>query len=54
MIELSGIAVGDRLRLVGDVTAEVVEIVSDEWARVRIIESGAEELGHATDIVEAI
>ncbi len=59
MIELSGVAVGSRLRLVGGVTAEVVEVVNDEWAKVRLIEvpdgaAGAEELCHATDIVEVI
>jgi hypothetical protein len=59
MIELSAIAVGNRLRLVGGVTAEVVEIVNDEWAKVRLIdtpdaEPGAEELCHATDIMEVV
>ena len=59
MIELNGVAVGSRLRLVGGVTAEVVEVVNDEWAKVRLIdapdgETGAEELCHATDIVEVI
>ena len=38
MIELSGVAVGNRLRLVGGVTAEVLEIVNDEWAKVRLID----------------
>ena len=57
MIELSGLAVGNKVRLVGGVTAEVLEIVNDEWAKVRLIEvpdgdPGAEELCHATDIVE--
>ncbi len=59
MIELSGVAVGNKVRLVGGVTAEVVEIVNDEWAKVRLIElpggdPGAEELCHATDIIELI
>ena len=59
MIELSGVAVGNRLRLVGGITAEVLEIVNDEWAKVRLIdapdgEAGGEELCHATDIVEVI
>jgi hypothetical protein len=59
MIELSGVAVGNRLRLVGGVIAEVLEIVNDEWAKVRVIEGangqdGAEELCHATDIVEVV
>jgi hypothetical protein len=59
MIELSGVAPGNKLRLVGGITAEVLEIVNDEWAKVRLIEvpngdPGAEELCHATDIVEVI
>ena len=59
MIELSGVAVGNRLRLVGGITAEVLEIVNDEWAKVRLIEVpagevGAEELCHATDIIEVV
>jgi hypothetical protein len=59
MIELSAVAVGNRLRLVGGITAEVLEIVNDEWAKVRLIEvpggdSGVEELCHATDIIEVI
>ena len=59
MIELSTVAVGHRLRLVGGVTAEVVEIVNDEWAKVRLVETpdgtpGAEELCHATDIIEIV
>jgi hypothetical protein len=59
MIELSSVAVGNRVRLVGGVTAEVLEIVNDEWAKVRLIElpdgpPGGEELCHATDIIEII
>ena len=61
MIEITTIAVGNRLRLVGGITAEVLEIVNDEWAKVRLIEvpdrsgdAGTEELCHATDIVEII
>ena len=61
MIELSGVTVGNKLRLVGGITAEVLEIVNDEWAKVRLIEvpdragdAGAEELCHATDIIEVI
>ena len=38
MIELSGVAPGNKLRLVGGITAEVLEIVNDEWAQVRLIE----------------
>ena len=57
MIELSGVAPGNKVRLVGGVTAEVLEIVNDEWAKVRLIEvpngeAGGEELCHATDIIE--
>ena len=59
MIELSAVSVGNRLRLVGGITAEVLEIVNDEWAKVRLIEvpngePGVEELCHATDIVEVV
>ena len=61
MIELSAVAVGNKLRLVGGITAEVLEIVNDEWAKVRLIEvpdrtgdAGTEELCHATDIVEVV
>lgn len=59
MIELSTVAAGNRLRLVGGVTAEVLEIVNDEWAKIRLIEGpdaepGAEELCHATDIIEVV
>ena len=38
MIELTGVAVGNKLRLVGGITAEVLEIVNDEWAKVRLVE----------------
>jgi len=59
VIELSAVAVGNRLHLVGGITAEVLEIVNDEWAKVRLIEvpggdPGAEELCHATDIIEVV
>jgi hypothetical protein len=59
VIELSTLSVGNRLRLVGGITAEVLEIVNDEWAKVRVIEvpagdPGAEELCHATDIIEVV
>ena len=59
MIELTGVAPGSKLRIVGNITAEVLEIVNDEWARVRLTEVpqggpaiGTEELCHATDIIE--
>ena len=59
MIELSTVAAGNKLRLVGNITAEVLELVNDEWAKVRLIEvptgePGAEELCHATDVIEVI
>jgi hypothetical protein len=61
MIELSGIERGSRLRIVGGITAEVVEIVNDEWARVRLVDvpeggpsAGTEELCHATDIIDVV
>jgi hypothetical protein len=59
VIELSSVAVGDKLRLVGGITAVVLEIVNDEWAKVRLIEvpngePGAEELCHATDVIEVV
>jgi hypothetical protein len=59
MIELSSVAVGDKLRLIGGITAEVLELVNDEWARVRLVEMpdgspGHEELCHATDVIEVI
>jgi len=59
MIELSGVAIGNRLRLVGGVTALVLEIVNEEWAKVRLIEvpdgePGTEELCHATDVIEIV
>ena len=59
MIELSAVSVGNRLRLVGGITAEVLEIVNDEWVQVRLVDVpeggppiGTEELCHATDIIE--
>lgn len=59
MIELSSVAVGSKLRLVGGITAEVLELVNDEWAKVRVVEvpngePGSEELCHATDVLEVI
>jgi hypothetical protein len=61
MIELIGIEPGAKLRIVGGITAEVVEAVNDEWVRVRLVEVpegratvGTEELCHATDVIEVI
>jgi hypothetical protein len=61
MIELIGVPVGARLRVVGGITAEVLECVNDEWVRVRLVEApdgrgvvGSEELCHATDVQEIL
>jgi hypothetical protein len=61
MIELTGVTPGSRLRIVGGITAEVLELVNDEWARVRLVEVpdggpavGTEELCHATDVLEVV
>jgi hypothetical protein len=49
-------AVGAKLRIAGGLDAEVVENMGDgEWLRVRILsgpDAGAEELCHATDVLE--
>jgi hypothetical protein len=61
MIELIGVPVGARLRVVGGITAEVLECINDEWVRVRLVEApggrgaiGSEELCHATDVQEIL
>jgi hypothetical protein len=61
MIELIGIEPGTRLRVIGGITAEVLEAINDEWVRVRLVEVpdgrgtlGAEELCHATDVIEVM
>jgi hypothetical protein len=61
MIDLTGVQRGVKLRIVGGITAEVLESVNDEWARVRLIEVpegkgtvGTEELCHATDVIEVV
>lgn len=61
MIELIGIKPGTKLRVVGGVTAEVLEAIDDEWVRVRLVDVpegrgtvGAEELCHATDVTEIV
>lgn len=61
MIELIGIEPGARLRVIGGITAEVIEAINDEWVRVRLVEVpegrgtvGAEELCHATDVIEVM
>ncbi len=61
MIELIGIEPGARLHVIGGIPAEVIEAVNDEWVRVRLVEVpegrgtvGAEELCHATDVIEVL
>lgn len=61
MIELTGVQRGARLRVVGGLTAEVLESLNDEWVRVRLVEApegkgvvGSEELCHATDVIEVV
>ena len=56
MIVVSDVAVGARLVIAGGLFAEVIENMGDgKWLRVRIMsgaDSGAEELCHATDVLE--
>jgi len=61
MIELIAVKVGAKLSLIGDITAEVIEKIDDEWVKVRLIDvpegkgnSGDEELCHATDVREIL
>jgi len=61
MIELIGVQRGAKLRIVGGITAEVLESLNDEWVRVRLVEVpdgkgtvGSEELCHATDVIEVV
>ncbi|HUB12375.1 MAG TPA: hypothetical protein VMB34_10490 [Acetobacteraceae bacterium] len=61
MIELIGIEPGVKLRVVGGITAEVLEAINDEWVRVRLVAvpegrgtAGTEELCHATDVIEIL
>lgn len=58
MLTVQDIPVGSRLRIAGDLAAEVVENMRDgEWLRVRLLDgdnAGAEELCHATDVIEAL
>jgi hypothetical protein len=61
MIELIAVKVGARLNLIGDITAEVIEKIDDEWVKVRLIDVpegkgsvGDEELCHATDVREIL
>jgi hypothetical protein len=56
MLVVNNVAVGTKLLIAGGLTAEVIENMGDgEWLRVRILtgaEVGAEELCHATDVLE--
>jgi hypothetical protein len=61
MIELIGVEVGAKLSLIGDITAEVVEKIDDEWVKVRLLDvpagkgtAGDVELCHATDVKEVV
>ncbi len=61
MIDLTGVQRGAKLRVVGGITAEVLESVNDEWVRVRLVDVpegkgtvGTEELCHATDVIEVV
>jgi hypothetical protein len=57
MIELIDVKVGAKLSLIGDIVAEVIEKIDDEWVKIRLVEVpegmgavGDEELCHATDV----
>lgn len=56
MVVVKDVAVGRKLLIAGGLTAEVIENLGDgEWLRVRIlsgVDAGAEELCHATDVLE--
>jgi hypothetical protein len=56
MLMVNDLVPGTRLRIAGGLTALVIENMGDgEWLRVRILsggEAGAEELCHATDVLE--
>jgi hypothetical protein len=62
MINLIDLAVGARVRLVGTITAEVIENMGDgQWVMVRYLEApgdpssvGTEELCHSQDIVTVV
>ena len=61
MLDVLGLAAGTRLRIAGDILAEVIGPIDGEWVRVRILEVpagkdgiGEEELCHATDIIEVL
>jgi hypothetical protein len=56
VLAVTDIAAGRKLLIAGGLTAEVIENMGDgEWLRVRIlsgVDAGAEELCHATDVLE--
>jgi hypothetical protein len=56
MLVVNDVKVGTKLLIAGGLTAEVVENMGDgEWLRVRLLtgeDTGAEELCHATDVLE--
>jgi hypothetical protein len=56
MLAVHDVAVGTKLLIAGGLTAEVIENMGDgEWLRIRVltgIDAGAEELCHATDVLE--
>lgn len=61
MFEVSSLSAGTRVRIAGDIVAQIVAVVDGEWVRVRLLEvpadkgePGAEELCHATDIIEVL
>lgn len=56
MLAVTGVEIGAKLLIAGGLSAEVIENMGDgEWLRVRILsgeDAGAEELCHATDVLE--
>jgi hypothetical protein len=56
VVVVKDVTVGRKLLIAGGLTAEVIENLGDgEWLRVRIlsgVDVGAEELCHATDVLE--
>jgi hypothetical protein len=56
MLAVHDVEVGAKLLIAGGLSAEVIENMGDgEWLRVRLlsgIDAGAEELCHATDVLE--
>ena len=56
MLAVTDVTSGTKLLIAGGLTAEVIENMGDgEWLRVRILsgdDTGAEELCHATDVLE--